>query len=244
MGISLFGIALLAQTQKHMGPAEGERVALALGYPDILASPTQLHELLGKDVFDRLTFREDSADILRWHRAEDITDTVVESGSLFTAWQMKLEVGDIVNARGGEFILDLNQPCAPALHARYDLLLDFGTIEHCFNIGQAAKNIAMMTKIGGYIIHGSPLNMLNHGFYNLCPTWFADFYNDNGFDFLYLKAVSGNLRNPRVHEVPPFNRFIGIPEDSTLLCIVKKRQESPIIWPLQTKYKNNPTLKI
>lgn len=85
--------------------------------------------------------------------------------------------------------------------------------------------------------------MLNHGLYNLYPTWYADFYRENGFELLYLKAVSGNLRVPQVHEVPAYDRFRGIPEDSALSCIVKKRNEKPLAWPVQTKYKNNPTLK-
>lgn len=245
MGMSAFGVALLAQVLRHMGPVNNcERVALAFGYPDILASPAQLRELFGEQVFAKLTFRQDSAEIIRWHRAEDVTDCVVESASLFAALDIRLEVSDIIEARGGEVILDLNHACDPILHQRYDLLIDSGTLEHCFNIGQAVRNMVRMAKVGGYIFHGNPLNMYNHGFYNLNPTWYADFYQDNGFEILYLKAVSGNLRQAQTHDVPYFERFADLPADSTLSCIVKKHHEMPVRWPVQTKYKNNPTLKI
>jgi hypothetical protein len=208
-----------------------------------LVSPEQIRQILGDDVFRKLTFRADSADILRWHNASDITDRVVESSSLFSALGMQLEVSDITEARGGELILDLNEPCDPSLHRRYDLLVDSGTLEHCFNIGQAAKNMACMAALGGYIWHGNPLNMLNHGFYNLNPTWYADFYTENGFELLYLKAASGSRLSPKIYDVPAYKRFGGVPEDTCLDCIVKKQEEKPLVWPVQTKYKNNPTLK-
>ena len=57
-----------------------------------------------------------------------------------------------------------------------------------FNIGEAIKNIAVATKKGGLVWHGSPLLFFNHGFYNLNPTFFVDFYSQNGFEILDLSA--------------------------------------------------------
>ncbi|MFT3752552.1 MAG: hypothetical protein QM800_06625 [Paludibacter sp.] len=243
MGMSNQGLKLLNSIIRDMAPSGELRRVLALGYPDILASPAELLDTLGPQIFERLQFREDAAEIIAWHKVGDLTDRIASTESLFTAWGMELEVSDIVEARGGELILDLNEPCAEHLHGRYHLIIDSGTLEHCFNIGQAARNVANLTAVGGYILHGNPLNMLNHGFYNLNPTWYADFYQDNGFDIVYLKAMSGTLRDAKVHEVPMYKRFVDVPADSTMNCIVRKRRQRPVRWPVQTKYKRNPTLK-
>lgn len=149
MAISAFGLHLLAQIQQDMVPLSRQRLVLAFGYPDILASPEQIRQLFGDDMFRRITFRPDSAKVIQWHKAEDTTDQIVETTSLFAAQGMQLEVSDIAEARGGEFVLDLNYPCNPALHGRYDLLVDSGTLKHCFNIGQTARNMARMVGVGG-----------------------------------------------------------------------------------------------
>jgi len=244
MGMSAMGLALFSEMLKHTRLGVSPRSVLAFGYPDILASPEQIRQIFGQDVFEKLVFRADSADIIRWHNASDITDRVVDTFSLFSTLGLRLEVSDVVEARGGEVIIDLNHPCSASLHGRYDVLLDSGTLEHCFNIAQAAKNMAELVRIGGCILHGNPMNMYNHGFYNLNPTWYADFYGDNGFDVLYLRAEENPLRAPAFHDVPRYNRFQLDVKDVTLSCIVRKVESRSIVWPVQTKYKNNPTLKI
>ena len=50
---------------------------------------------------------------------------------------------------------------------KYDLIFDVGTLEHCFNVGQAFKNIMEMTKLGGTIFMATA-SKINHGFWNFC----------------------------------------------------------------------------
>jgi len=81
-----------------------------------------------------------------------------------------------------EELLNLNEPETPAaLCDAFDVVLDSGTIEHVFNIGQAMTHCLKMTRPGGRIIHLTPSsNAVNHGFYSVSPTLYADFYSASG----------------------------------------------------------------
>lgn len=219
------------------------RRILSLGYPDILASPASLERIFGAGTMSKIAVRDDSAQILRWHNAGSITNKVVEATGLFHALGFELDVLDLVQARGGEIIQDLNQPAPASLRERYAAVLDAGTLEHCFNIAQAAANVAGAVALGGFVMHGNPLNMYNHGFYNLNPTWYHDFYEANGFSVESAQIVIDAVaETPRVAAAPAFQRFRAIPENATLLVIARRNAIEPLKWPVQTKYRNNPTL--
>jgi hypothetical protein len=219
------------------------RRILSLGYPDILASPAQLADVFGQKLVDKLVVRADSARILRWHAAANLTDRVIEAPALFEALGFELDVLDIAQVRGGEIIQDLNEPMPDSQHERYAAVLDAGTLEHCFNIAQAAKNVASVVALGGFVMHGNPLNMYNHGFYNLNPTWYQDFYEANGFSVAKIAIVLDALSaSPRVADAPPHHRFKGIPDDATLLVIAHRKAITEVKWPVQHKYRDNPTL--
>jgi hypothetical protein len=222
------------------GSGHGVRRALSLGYPDILAPYALLREWFGAQRMAGVGFRTDSDEVIRWHGETGI-DRLVDAYSFFRAIGYALEVVDIAEIRGGERVMDLNHPCDPALHAHYDLIMDGGTLEHCFNIGQAARNIAEMTAPGGYIIGANPMAMFNHGFYNLNPTWYADFYGQNGFELLSLHVTV--LGQPdALFEVPRYNRIQQVPQNAMLLMLAKRTVMQPIDWPIQMKYRLNPSL--
>ena len=85
---------------------------------------------------------------------------------------------DLFAHRGPEHIADLSYPQSLGL---FDVVLDCGTIEHCSNPAQAFINAASAVKVGGVIIHDLPVTMVNHGYWNICPVWFTDFYLHNWF---------------------------------------------------------------
>ena len=138
---------------------------------------------------------------------------------------------------------DLNEPVPASLHRRYALIIDPGTLEHCFNIAQAAKNVAEMVAPGGWVFHGNPMNMFNHGFYNLNPTWYHDFYAANGFRVELVEGVANPVRGLQRFEVPLTGRYGGVPAESSLYVLARRESEAPVRWPTQTKYVKNPTLK-
>lgn len=223
-------------------PGHGPRRAISFGYPDILASEDQIFDLFGNEVSKELRFRPDSQAILKWHSATGLTDRIVESRHFFSLLGYDLTIADIAPIRGDEVILDLNEPLDAALLAEpFDLVIDGGTAEHCFNIGQALKNMADLVRVGGCVFHINPASMFNHGFYNLNPTLYADFYDENRFRITFLKAVTDIMFNPTLIEVPPYQRFATLPSGAILMCVAQRAQQQAIRWPMQAKYRKNPS---
>ena len=69
------------------------------------------------------------------------------------------------------------------LVGRYGTIVDGGTMEHVFDIRQGMKNTADMLRPGGRAVHISPANnYVNHGFVQLSPALYHDYYLENGFD--------------------------------------------------------------
>jgi hypothetical protein len=215
---------------------------LSLGYPDILAAEGELKALFGGERAAGIEYRADSETIARWHGLPG-GQRIPDSLNFFALLGYDLEVLDVAPVRGGELIHDLNQPVPERLHARYALVIDPGTLEHCFNIAQAAKNVAHMVAPAGCVFHGNPLNMYNHGFYNLHPTWYHDFYLANGFQIETMCAIANPARAPQRYEVPATARFAQTVPESSVYLLARRVAMQPIVWPTQTKYRNNPGLK-
>jgi len=216
----------------------GMRVA-SFGYPDIVAPQEMWGNILGT-THRPVEVRKDSESICKRHGLE--SRPIPDAHSFFKLKSCELDVYDIVRERGCEILCDLNYE-VPMMHwtgylQKYDIVLDVGTAEHCFNIGQAMINMASMVKEGGYIIHENPANWGNHGFYNLNPTLFYDFYTDNGFEVEELKLVT---RDGRQVVVPPTQRFKFPPEEMNIFCLAKRVRVQNFIYTTQTKYKQIPT---
>jgi 2-polyprenyl-3-methyl-5-hydroxy-6-metoxy-1,4-benzoquinol methylase len=66
---------------------------------------------------------------------------------------------------------------------KYDTIFDGGSLEHIFNVNQALKNVSMMCKPGGQIIHSLPANnQCGHGFWQFSPELFLSLYSEkNGY---------------------------------------------------------------
>lgn len=226
----------------HVARDQGGGRACAAGYPDLLVTPQQMSALLGAERTARIAMREDSHKIAAWHNVDKVLDRIFESHSVFRELGYQLDVIDIYASRGDEIIVDLNHPLPADYSQKYDLVLDTGTCEHCFNIGQAAINLASLVKKDGFLIQAVPLNMYNHGFYNVNPTWFHDFYSANGFQIQYLQGVANIVWNPQVFDLPAFDRIREVPPNSIIIAVVKREEISPFNLPTQHKYQVNPGL--
>lgn len=242
MSLPALGLELIRSISKRVPAVDGPRRAISFGYPDILASEDQLFELFGNEVSRELQFRPDSESILKWHSATALADRIVESRHFFSLIGYDLTIADIARIRGDELLIDLNEPLDPALSSQpFDLVIDGGTAEHCFNIGQALKNMAELVKVGGCILHINPASMFNHGFYNLNPTLYSDFYPENGFRVIFLKAAANMVFAPQLVDVPPVARFRELPVNASILCVAQRVLQQPVRWPMQAKYRMNPS---
>ena len=220
-----------------------QKSVLSLGYPDMLVSRELITEVFGGDLGERIPYHEDSDAILRWHSAQGFLEGIPDTRTFFEELGYTFKVVDIVEARGSEIILDLNYPIEEIHHQQYDVIIDGGTLEHCFNIAQAIKNVAECVAPGGYIINCNPFSCFNHGFYNLNPTFYFDFYLENGFEVVFHDLIIDAVRDPKLISVPATNRFVQGPIDASNILVAHRRKVQEIAWPIQTKYKKNSTLK-
>lgn len=143
--------------------------------------------------------------------------------------------------------LDLNAQETPAaLCDAFDIVLDSGTIEHVFNIGQAMSHCLKMTRPGGRIIHLTPSsNAVNHGLYSVSPTLYADFYSASGckVEKLWLCQMPPNFeRGPwQVYDCLKTDRNwlpLGRLDSSTwfTFAVIRKGEAASPVVPQQSFY--------
>lgn len=116
-----------------------------------------------------------------------------------------LNVLDVSAYENADIVADLNDPVPPELRGRFGLIVDGGTMEHVFDVRQGMMNTADMLRPGGRVVHFSPVNnYVNHGFVQLSPTFYHDYYIANGFED--VRGVM--LVQPRDHALSqPWNLF-------------------------------------
>ena len=93
---------------------------------------------------------------------------------------------DVDSYEGANIIFDLNNDeCPKNLINQYDFIYDGGTLEHVFNIGIALKNLSKFLKKQGVVFHSNPCNgYIDHGFYQISPTLYFDYYLRNEFEIV------------------------------------------------------------
>jgi hypothetical protein len=198
---------------------------LSLGYPDILATKEVISSLFNVEP----TIFVDNG---KWH---GIDHELPETVEFFKLIGSEIQCVDVHASRGIETVLDLNYP-----HdlGKFDMVIDPGTVEHCFNIGQAIINAASAVAEGGVIFHTPPVTMVNHGFYNLNPTLMFDFYMQNGWEV----EMACGVRGGEMFEIEPYRRAAWPPECS-MYFVARRMNMNALSFPTQTKYLVNPDLK-
>lgn len=216
-------MALNKDALKILAPHLRGKEILSLGYPDLLLDASEANEILG---VNPTKFTENGA----WHGYKH---KLPETQETFELLGSSIDCIDIYASRGVERIVDLNEP-----HdlGSYDLVIDAGTIEHCANIGQALMNAARAVKVGGQVFHTPPMSMLNHGFYNICPTLLYDFYTQNGWEIEHFTVWGGTFGWSKTF------RFKS-PSECHIFFLARKKSEG-LKWPTQSKYLANPELKV
>src|SRR5262245_49655545 len=112
---------------------------------------------------------------------------------------------DLTDPRA-DHAIDLNRPL-PQDIGRYDVVTNFGTTEHVFNIGQTFANIHNLLKVGGIQIHTLPAyGYIDHGFYNIHPCVYVDMAGANAYDIVDLFYVDNiYVRMGHVTHAEPFD---------------------------------------
>jgi len=103
-----------------------------------------------------------------------------------------VESFDNSNYEGANHIEDLSKPLSKEYN-RYDTVIDFGCLEHIYNIPQAFKNVSELCREGGQILHKLPANNLcGHGFWQFSPELFFSLYSEeNGYSGTQVFLTDG-----------------------------------------------------
>jgi len=187
------------------------RHVLCLGYPQIKCCVDELNDAWGIRV--------------------QTTETVA---ALKAAGCQAVTVVDAVRHKGMELVRNLNDP--QPLPDVYDLIIDPGTLEHCFNVGQAFAHVLAALDVGGRVYHIGPVSMVNHGFWNVSPTAVYDWYEANGCEVEMFRLVATGDREYLTLDAKQGRRRFVVPAESTYRAIVRKVRSVPLTWPVQAKY--------
>lgn len=213
---------------------------LSLAHPDMLMQMERVGSLFARFDASRLRPRPDSEAVRRRHGLPDAYGELPDTRSLFDAAGCDIRIVDVVETGDVDDIVDLNETLPDGYVEGYDLVIDPGTVEHCFNIGQAIRNAARAVREGGFVLHANPMSMFNHGFYNLNPTLFYDFYSQNGFEVQMIAAMTGPAAARKFIDVPTVKRFRNAPPEARMVSVARRVEMRPLKWPTQTKYGGEP----
>lgn len=134
-----------------------------------------------------------------------------------------MESWDILGCQNAKKV-DLRQPVEPEYYNRFDVVTDFGTTEHIEgNYYQARKNIHDVCKVGGLMIHETPLT--GH--------WHGHGFNYLTFDFYAQLALAMDYTIVDLC----IEYAMGNTTDAGLVCcVLKKNQDNEFVS--EKKFKN------
>lgn len=109
---------------------------------------------------------------------------------------------DVNDYQGASVAFDLNdRDIESTVTDRFDLVLDCGVMEHVFDVAQVLRNTTKIAAVGGLIVHIMPgNNFYDHGFYQISPMLFDDFYRENKFEIADLSVMEYSM-NQYAHPI-------------------------------------------
>lgn len=162
---------------------------------------------------------------------------------------------DISASEGPTFTLDLNDPIPETLHGRYDVVVDSGTIEHVFDLKAVLRNIHLLLKPGGRVIHMTvPVsNYVDHGYHAFSPQLLFEYYAVNNYRIASSYVIFFKrdfLRDPwMIYPYRPgmLDRYSygAMPDDfmvSQWLCVEKTEESVCSVIPQQGCSRNGEPL--
>jgi SAM-dependent methyltransferase len=182
MGISKGGFGLLAQLSTTK-PMSGS--VLTLGRQHVFLNSEEANDILT------------NAGLAEFNFVNGVNDEQLLRALGFSEVQ-SLDFNDF---EGSTICHDLNLPVPKKLHGRFDWVLDFGTIEHIFDVREVLGNICDLLSKSGVVVHLSPTNNhVDHGFYQFSPTFFQDYYVANGWEIIDCAVIDYS----RKHSTEPW----------------------------------------
>lgn len=246
MGLSIGMLRLLVNMHRRrqfVGPV------LTLGVQDVYATYDQLKEFMAEE---GLPIHEVPPEKRLLHKSVHLAGRVKQHDLVHCETFLRMmgllpyESLDGSSAEHPTIIHDLNTPVAEEMYGKYGLIIDSGTLEHIFDIRTAMNNLVRMLRLGGSLLHVSPMSgWVNHGFIQISPCLFYDYYQANGFTVQesYVMDMSRgpykpSLMQPYVHTTSRIRLKGAAPnaEVGFVFLATKEHVVEPPRVPTQAKY--------
>lgn len=218
--------------EKYLPSTRKTRKVLCLGYPDLLVDEKHLVSVLGQALVSQIP-EEPLSDIVRtWHKSK--LPRIYDPLWIFKHLGFEVVIFDTIAHRGIETLVDLNEPISNEYHEQFDLVIDTGTLEHCFNVGQAFKNVCQTLKQGGIFMSAAPITKLDHGYWNFGTLVYIDGFEQNGFKILKTTYTVGK-GDGEILQPELLTRW-KVPLMSSVYVIARREHITSWTWPVQKKY--------
>lgn len=144
---------------------------------------------------------------------------------------------DVYDKEGPTYVKNMDHPVY--LPMSYDLIIDGGTIEHCFSTASFLTNTVQFLNPGGMVLHFTPTNNWSgHGFYQFSPELFYDFYYDNGFtDLNSWLIVYHDMKIVPLVMDKHHRKINQLNKEVMIVFAARKGEECPLTYPIQDKYR-------
>lgn len=150
------------------------------------------------------------------------------------------------NGQHNAYILDLNFPVPEDHKGQYDLITNYGTAEHVFNVYQFFKNVHDLSHESSIMIHTLPFQKyVNHGFYNFQPCFYDDLAYANNYEiierYIDFHDINNNLSEativPYSKEILLEKQLLSNSLDLALIIVMKRTSEKEFVMPYQGLYR-------
>ena len=132
-----------------------------------------------------------------------------------------------INGAYGALPLDLRKPFPKSFYDQFDVITNFGTIEHVIdNQYQVFKNIHDAAKIGSLIIHQLPVNNYGHGYWSYPETFFEIMAVYSGYKILDMQITWLRYNHPAGYKRLI---YVGLVNEQNKDFIPKEKWQEPII---------------
>lgn len=112
---------------------------------------------------------------------------------------------DASDYEGATIVHDLNKPLPAGWSTKFDTVIDFGTIEHVFDVPQVLRTYASLVSEGGSIVIATQADgSCGHGLYQFSPELFYRFFSTkNGFETKCFLIPCGSSRRAWIFSPDP-----------------------------------------
>jgi SAM-dependent methyltransferase len=129
---------------------------------------------------------------------------------------------------GASLIHDFNLPIPDNLYEQFDTFLDFGSIEHIFDVAQVVDNIVNLIRPGGHILIATNANGFPaHGLYQYSPEFFYSLFSKrNGFEDTSVFLIKSSRRKKwhLIRRPVVLKRRNEIPFEEQMMVLVFSRK--------------------